>query len=100
MAAAPHLPNYDGDTTIRETPGVMGGYPCIGMTRIPVRGVVEVLRRHGNVEAVIEYFPQLTRAQIEAGLAYYEKHPARVDEDTETNDRAYAELVARKPKPW
>ncbi len=26
------LPRYDrtGDTTIRETPGVSGGYPCIG----------------------------------------------------------------------
>ncbi len=80
---------------IRETPGVCGGYPCVGNTRIPVRVIVEAFRAYGSVDAVGDYFPQLTRAQIDAALAYYREYPARVDEDIASNNRAFAELVAR-----
>lgn len=80
---------HDVDTAIHETPDVMGGYPCVGNTRIPVRALVEVGRLYG-VEAIVEYYPQLTHAQIDAGLAYYRAHPARVDEDIERNRRAEA----------
>ena len=85
----------DEETIIRETPGICGGYPCIGNTRIPVRVIVEALCAYGSVEAVAEYFPQLSRTQIDAALAYYADHPARVDEDIESNNRAFAELVSR-----
>ncbi len=94
MATAQH--DYpDEETMIRETPGVCGGYPCIGNTRIPVRALVEAFRAYGSVEAVAEYFPQLTRAQVDAALAYYHDSPARVDEDIASNNRAFAELIAR-----
>ncbi len=82
----------DADTAINETPGVMGGYPCVGDTRISVRALVEVGRLYG-VETIAEYYPYLTRAQIDAGLAYYAAHPARVDEDIERNRRADAEYA-------
>ncbi|PZR99574.1 MAG: DUF433 domain-containing protein [Candidatus Nephthysia bennettiae] len=85
----------DEETMIRETPGVCGGYPCIGNTRIPVRVVVEALRAYGSTDAVAAYFPQLSRAQVDAALAYYADHPARVDEDIESNTRAFAELISR-----
>ncbi|MGI8857097.1 MAG: DUF433 domain-containing protein [Thermomicrobiales bacterium] len=85
----------DQDTVIRETLGVCGGYPCIGNTRIPVRAIVEALHAYGSAEAVAKYFPQLSRAQVDAALAYYADHPARVDEDIESNNRAFAELVSR-----
>jgi uncharacterized protein (DUF433 family) len=94
MATARRV-NEDEETIIRETPGVCGGYPCIGNTRIPVRVVVEALRAHGSAEAAAEYFPQLSRAQVDAALAYYADHPARVDEDIASNNRAFAELVSR-----
>jgi len=90
--AVQHVIVEDPDTTIHETPGVMGGYPCIGLTRISVRALVEVGRRYG-VETIAEYYPHLTRAQIGAGLAYYAVHPARVDEDIERNRRADAEYA-------
>jgi len=83
----------DPDTAVNETPGVMGGYPCVGNTRIPVAALVEVRRIYGGMEAVVDYFPQLSRAQIEAGLAYYGAHPARVDEDIERQRRAEAEFA-------
>ena len=84
----------DPDTAINETPGVMGGYPCVGRTRISVAALVEARRIYGSVEAVVDYFPQLTRAQVDAGLAYYDAHPARVDEDIERYRQAEAEEFA------
>lgn len=93
--AVQHITAEETDIEIHETPGVMGGYPCIGNTRISVRALVEVGRLYG-VETIAEYYPHLTRAQIDAGLAYYAAHPARVDEDIERNRRADAEY-ARRP---
>ncbi len=85
----------DEDTAINETPGVCGGYPCIGKTRIPVRVLVEAFHAYGSAEAVADYFPQLTRDQVDAALAYYRNHPARIDEDIETNTHAFAEFISR-----
>lgn len=93
----PKLYGLDEDTTINETPGVNGGYPRIGNTRVPVRSVVLALRELGSIEAVADYFAHLTQAQIDAALAYYADFPTRVDEDMESNARAYAEFVARNP---
>ncbi len=81
---------------IKETPGVCGGYPCIDDTRIPVRLIVEFFRDTHNLEHVVAMFPQLTREQVEAALAYYHEHPARVDEDIARNARAWAELQSRR----
>src|SRR4051794_1629313 len=95
MATARHERDYEG--IIRETPGVCGGYPCIGKTRIAVRLIVESYRATGSVEGVAENYPQLTRAQIEDTLAYYRDYPARVDEDIARNAQTWAELTSR---PW
>jgi len=89
---------HDVDTAIHETPGVCGGSPCIGNTRIPVWALAEVLSLYGTPEAVADYFPQLSRAQVDAGLAYYRTHTARVDAEIAENHRVYAELVARNSR--
>lgn len=94
MAVAKPKHEYD----IHETPDVCGGYPCIGNTRIPVRTIVLRYRATGSIEGVAAALPQLTRTQIEEALAYYDEYPARVDEDIETNSRAWEELRAR-PQP-
>jgi len=80
---------HDVDTAMHETPDVTGGYPCVGNTRIPVRALVEVGRLY-DVETIAEYYPQLTHARIDAGLAYYREHPARAAEDIERNRRTDA----------
>ena len=82
---------------IHETPGVCGGYPCIGNTRIAVRLIVESYRATGSVDGGAENYPQLTREQIRDALAYYQAHPVRIDEDIARNARTWAELTAR---PW
>lgn len=86
-----------GDTTTRETPGVCGGYPCVGYTRIPVRVVVLAQRKLDSVERIVEAYPQLSPEQVRSALDYYAAHPARVDDDIETNTRAWEELTGR---PW
>ena len=89
MAANPSHP-YD----IRETPGVCGGYPCIGRTRIPVRMIVELYRDTNDLEQTAAMFPQLTRGQVEEALAFYRDFPVRVDEDIARNAATLARLQA------
>jgi uncharacterized protein (DUF433 family) len=93
MAANPSYP-YD----IRETPGVCGGYPCIGGTRIPVRMIVELYRDTDDLDQTAAMFPQLTRQQVEEALAFYRDFPARVDEDIARNAATLARLQALQPR--
>jgi uncharacterized protein (DUF433 family) len=84
-----------GEIVIRETPGVCGGYPCIGDARIPVRCIVLAHRETGSFERTAAAFPQLTSREVQAALDYYAAHPARVDEDIETNEQALKEIQSR-----
>lgn len=85
----------DIPTPITETPGVCGGYPCIGATRIPVRMIVELFNDTDDLNQTVAMFPQLTRQQITDALAYYREHPDRVDADIARNARVVAHLAAR-----
>ena len=76
-----------GSDVVRETPGVCGGYPRVGNSRMPVRSLVIAYRETGDVDLVIETFPTLTPDQVRGALAWYE-HPSRVDEDIERNEQA------------
>jgi uncharacterized protein (DUF433 family) len=80
-----------------EIAGVNGGYPVVRGSSIPVRIIVEMLRKTRSLEAVVEMYPHLGRERIEGALAYYAAHPARVDEDIERNARAWA---ARQASLW
>jgi uncharacterized protein (DUF433 family) len=83
------------DTVIRETPGVCGGYPCVGNTRVPVRLMVENYRQTSSFEATAALHDMLTPEQVQAALDYYAAHPARVDADIETDARAWKELTGQ-----
>lgn len=84
-------------TPIKETPGVCGGYPCIGDTRIPVRMIVELFNDTHDFGQTAAMFPQLTHQQVRDALRYYQEHPSRVDEDIARNTRALMHLPARRP---
>ena len=77
--------------TIVQIPGIVGGYPVISGTRTSVRTIVEMFcESHvGDVDAIIESLPHLSKHQVEAALRYYEEHPERVDEDIARNRHAY-----------
>jgi uncharacterized protein (DUF433 family) len=80
---------------IAEYPEVNGGYPVIALTRIAVRLIVEAFRETGDLDGAAEAFPQLRCEQIQAALAFYQDHPARVDEDIERNQRALRAIRSR-----
>lgn len=82
-----------GHPFVRETPGVSGGYPCVGNTRIPVRLIVEFTSEGVGIARLLEMYPQLTLEQIRGVLDYYAALPDRVDEDIRTNAQAQAELA-------
>lgn len=80
-----------------ENPGVNGGYPVVRGSSIPVRIVVEMLRKTQSIDAIVAMYPHLGRERIEGALAYYAVHPDRVDEDIERNARAWA---AHQAQAW
>ncbi|HEX5504804.1 MAG TPA: DUF433 domain-containing protein [Thermomicrobiales bacterium] len=87
----------EGSTEIMTTPGVCGGYPRIGQTRIRVGSVVRVYRLTGDDFArTVAAWPQLTRAQVRAALDYYQIHPQLVDEDIARNEQALAAIHDRR----
>ena len=49
---------------------VCGGNPCIRDTRIPVSVVLDGLAEGLSTEQLIDHYPQLTREDIQAALAY------------------------------
>jgi len=49
---------------------VCGGSPCIRDTRIPVSVVLDGLAEGLSSEQLIDHYPQLTREDIQAALAY------------------------------
>ena len=81
-----------GSDVVRQTPGVCGGYPCVGNSRIPVRSLVIAYQQTGDLDLVIETFPTLTPDQIRGALAWYAEHPQRVDEDIARNEQTLREL--------
>jgi uncharacterized protein (DUF433 family) len=57
-------------TQIAIVPGVRGGKPCIQGTRIAVYDVLEYLAGGMTEEQILEDFPDLTRENIRACLAF------------------------------
>ena len=73
---------------IERSPDRCGGYPVIVGTRTAVRHVVEHLRvSGGGFAGLLEAFPHLTQAQLEAALVYYATSPEVIEEDIERNRR-------------
>lgn len=61
-----HLKN--GRVTL--DPDVCGGRPCIRDTRIEIAVILDGLAEGLTEEALIDHYPQLTREDIHAALAY------------------------------
>ena len=55
---------------ITVDPDLHHGDPCITGTRIPVATIVGSLADGMTSEEILEAYPQLTRADIQAALAY------------------------------
>jgi uncharacterized protein (DUF433 family) len=65
---------------IVKTPDVLHGKPRFEGTRIGVFMIAEGIRKgEWTVEQTLESYPDLSRAQVEAALEYYDDHPEAMD---------------------
>jgi uncharacterized protein (DUF433 family) len=55
---------------ISINPKIMRGVACIQGTRVPVYSIIGMLGAGDTKEQILEAFPELTAADIEAALAY------------------------------
>ena len=67
--------DYTGIITVE--PGKRSGQPCIRGMRLAVRDVLEYLAGGMTVDEVLADFPELTRDDIRACLAYAADHLPR-----------------------
>jgi uncharacterized protein (DUF433 family) len=70
----------NGEPLIRKTPDVCGGDACIGNSRIMVWLLVSFKKQGMTEEELLENYPTLTRADLEAAWAYNELHPQEIQE--------------------
>lgn len=65
---------------IVKTPDILHGKPRFEGTRIGVFMIAEGIRAGDwTTEETLNEFPDLSRAQVEAGLDYYDEHPEAMD---------------------
>lgn len=57
-------------SSISSNPGIRFGKPCISGTRIAVQDIFSWLASGMSNEEILEDFPELTLAHIQAALAY------------------------------
>jgi uncharacterized protein (DUF433 family) len=71
---------------IVQVPGIHGGEPVVRGTRVPVRSIVIAYERDGDIDHVARSFT-LNRDQVEAALAYYQKHTEEIDQLIDERER-------------
>ncbi|MGD1858810.1 MAG: DUF433 domain-containing protein [Leptolyngbyaceae cyanobacterium] len=57
---------------ITQTPGQCGGRPCIRGMRIRVTDILEMLAENVSTAEILEDFPDLEQADIQACLFFFE----------------------------
>jgi uncharacterized protein (DUF433 family) len=60
----------DTSSLITSDPEILGGKPVIAGTRISVQLILEKLGDGWSIQDLLEDYPQLTREQIIAAIAY------------------------------
>lgn len=67
------------DARVVHNPEVFGGKPIIKGTRMPVDLIVDFNQNGVSVEQIVEDYPELTREDIEAALAFAKREAARTE---------------------
>jgi uncharacterized protein (DUF433 family) len=63
---------------VERTPGKMGGAWIFKATRVPVRALFENLEYGARLDEFLEWFPHVTREQVEAVLEHASRSLASV----------------------
>lgn len=78
----------EAGTSIEKTENVCGGDACVAGTRVPV-WTLEQHRRLGlSEEEMLEAYPSLNRADLEAAWAYVKVHSAEIEKAIRDNEEA------------
>ena len=62
---------------------ILSGAPCFKGTRIPVHDIADMLANSDSVDALLEAYPSLTKAQVEAARVYAKEYPRQVQQRQE-----------------
>ena len=62
-----------------KTPGIAGGRPCLGATRIPVFRVVRFLLEGVSEMEILEIFPSLSVIDLEVAKRYHQQHQQSIE---------------------
>lgn len=76
---------------IYSTPGVCGGDPCVGRTRIPVWSLQNSRRLGIGDEDLLRDYPSLTSADLDNAWRYAEAHADETDRLIRLNEEGFAE---------
>jgi uncharacterized protein (DUF433 family) len=65
--------NWNQCPEVERKPGTLSGVWVFKGTRVPVRALFENLESGARIDEFLEWFPGVTRQQVEAVLAHAEK---------------------------
>ena len=82
-----------GYSWIVKTPNICGGDACIRDYRIPVWLIVNHRRLGGREADLLQDYPFLTLADLEAAVAYAEVNPKEIDRAIRENEEGEEGLV-------
>ena len=71
---------------ITKTPGVCGGRACIRGHRIPVWGLVRYRQLEMSDAGILESYPSITQADLDAAWEYYKLNRDEIDHDIHENE--------------
>jgi len=74
--------------TIKSTPGVCGGEPCIGRTRIPVWTLEEARRLGVTEEDLLRAYPALRTEDLATAWAYANSRRVEIEDQIRDNESA------------
>jgi uncharacterized protein (DUF433 family) len=67
------------DQRIVRNPEILLGKPVVRGTRIPVYVIVDLVAAGLSVEQIVDDYPGLTEADVEAAIAYASRHVDATD---------------------
>ena len=77
---------------IVKTEGVLGGKPRLKNHRISVLDITEHVENGQDIAEIAEGL-QITVAEVEAAIDYWETHPAEIEEQARRREEVHRQLV-------
>jgi uncharacterized protein (DUF433 family) len=85
---------------VQKTPGVCGGKACIRNTRIAVWGLIMYYRLGATDAKLLEAYPTLTPADLDAAWEYYRGNPVEIEKEIWFSDTAANVPEGVRPATW